>query len=144
MFPRPSLPRKCSPRCANGSIPRLPRNVNGKLQQAALAALFEQCRPRSIRADHPSLAGHFPGDPMVPGVTLLAHVAEALRAIFPQRTPGEILHARFHVPLRPGEPFSIEAREEEAGARFAVRRADAPGAVIASGLWALDEADPRP
>jgi hypothetical protein len=126
-------------------VTRLPRNVNGKLQQAALAALFEQCRgAQSIAADHPSLAGHFPGDPMVPGVTLLARVAEALRVRFPLRVPGELLHARFHLPLRPGEPFSIEAREDATGARFEVRRADAPGALIASGAWALDGADPRP
>jgi acyl-CoA synthetase (AMP-forming)/AMP-acid ligase II len=125
-------------------VARLPRNVSGKLQHAALVALFEQCRSQSIPADHPSLAGHFPGDPMVPGVTILARVAEALCAFFPQRTPGEILHARFHVALRPGELFSIEAREHEAGARFEVRRADAPETVIASGVWTLHGADPRP
>jgi hypothetical protein len=128
-------------------VARLPRNANGKLTHAALAHLFAQCQPlQSIPADHPALSGHFPGDAMVPGVTLLARVAEALRARFPHCAPGELLHARFHGPLRPGEPFAIEARREEGRARFEVRRAGCegvPGAVIASGEWALQGAEPR-
>jgi acyl-coenzyme A synthetase/AMP-(fatty) acid ligase/3-hydroxymyristoyl/3-hydroxydecanoyl-(acyl carrier protein) dehydratase len=126
-------------------VARLPRNANGKLREAALAELFAQLQPaQAIAPGHPSLAGHFPGDPLVPGVTLLARVADALRARFPQRFPGELLQARFHQRLRPGEPFCIEAHEEAGRARFSVRRADragAPGAVIASGEWALVGAD---
>src|SRR5437667_11383522 len=37
---------------------------------------FEICR--AIRADHPSLAGHFPGAAIVPGVVILDEVAAAL------------------------------------------------------------------
>ena len=37
---------------------------------------FEVCRV--IRADHPSLPGHFPGAPLVPGVVILDEVLEAL------------------------------------------------------------------
>lgn len=127
-------------------VARLPRNANGKLSQAALAELFAQCQPaQAIAPDHPALAGHFPGNPLVPGVTLLARVADALRARFPHETPGELLHARFHSALRPGEPFAIEARQEEGRVRFEVRRAvreGTPGAVIASGVWALQGAAP--
>lgn len=132
-------------------VARLPRNANGKLTQGALAELFAQCQPtQAIAADHPALPGHFPGDPLVPGVTLLACVADALRARFPRYAPGELLQARFHRPLRPGEPFAIEARQEEGRARFEVRcaaREGGEGAVIASGEWALQGAEsaaPRP
>ena len=31
-----------------------------------------------ISSDHPSLAGHFPGNPVVPGVVILDHVRECI------------------------------------------------------------------
>lgn len=34
----------------------------------------------SIPADHPSLPGHFPGRPIVPGVVVLERVLEAIEA----------------------------------------------------------------
>jgi hypothetical protein len=128
-------------------VERLPRDANGKLTQAALGGLFARLpSAQAIDAGHPALPGHFPGAPLVPGVTLLARVAEALRLRFPQCAPGELRHARFQSPLRPGEAFVIDARQEEQGcARFEVRRAasdGAPGAVIASGEWALQGAGP--
>jgi hypothetical protein len=127
-------------------VARLPRNANGKLQQAALDELFAQHAPaQAFAAGHPALAGHFPGDPRVPGVTLLARVADALRARYPQWVPGELLHARFRSALRPGELFSIEAREQEGRARFEVLRAGRdgePGTVIASGEWGLERREP--
>jgi acyl-CoA synthetase (AMP-forming)/AMP-acid ligase II len=127
-------------------VARLPRNASGKLPQAALDELFAQhASSQAIAAGHPALAGHFPGDPVVPGVTLLARVADALRARYPTCVPAELLHARFRSALRPGEPFAIESREREGRALFEVRRAGRdgkPGAVIASGEWGLERREP--
>lgn len=127
-------------------VARLPRNATGKLPRAELAELFAQCQgAQAIGSDHPALPGHFPGNPMVPGALLLARVADALRARFQQCTPGELLHVRFHIPLRPGEPFVVVARQDEGRACFEVRRAGeaaAQGALIASGEWELRGAVP--
>ena len=76
-----------------------------------------------IPADHPALAGHFPGNPIVPGVVLLAAVLE-LAGTGCARLPS----VRFHAPLRPGEEFEIRIEQQ----RFSVRRGDT---LIASGSF---------
>ena len=55
-----------------------------------------------IGADHPSLPGHFPGHPLVPGVILLEQVAIALRAWRGQHLI-RVLEAKFMAPLLPAE-----------------------------------------
>jgi 3-hydroxyacyl-[acyl-carrier-protein] dehydratase len=57
----------------------------------------------TIAADHPALDGHFPGDPVVPGVVVLEQVQRALEGrIGPLRLTG-LPQVKFHSPLRPGE-----------------------------------------
>ena len=64
------------------------------------AHAFEQTL--CIAADHPSLAGHFPGQPLVPGVILLEQVALAVRAWRGQRLTC-VLEAKFMQPLLPAQ-----------------------------------------
>jgi 3-hydroxymyristoyl/3-hydroxydecanoyl-(acyl carrier protein) dehydratase len=58
----------------------------------------------SVSADHPSLPGHFPGQPVMPGVLLLERLIEAAQASI-----GSPLHVmgmpqvKFLAPLLPGE-----------------------------------------
>lgn len=61
--------------------------------------------------DHPALAGHFPGNPIVPGTLILQRVIESLRQRHPGSAVGEIVRAKFLHPLKPGEAFSIHYRE---------------------------------
>ena len=75
-----------------------------------------------IDPSHPALAGHFPGNPVVPGVVVLERVAAALRAWRGERV--EKLDAKFVQPLLPGEDAMIELRADAGRIRFAVRRVD--------------------
>jgi len=53
--------------------------------------------------DHPCYAGHFPGNPVVPGVLLLELIVEALG----RGAPRAIASAKFHRVLKPGERFEL-------------------------------------
>ncbi len=63
---------------------------------------------RVIASDHPSLAGHFPGEPIVPGVVILDEVIAALAEF---RHCPVVLHqisaVKFLGPLSPEELFTI-------------------------------------
>ncbi len=67
--------------------------------------IFEVCRV--IRADHPSLPGHFPGAPLVPGVVILDEVLEALIEWRQNSKLTGIRTVKFLAPLKPEHPFTI-------------------------------------
>ena len=77
----------------------------------------------SVPADHPSLAGHFPGHPVVPGVLLLD---EALRALAQAtgRSIGRLQQVKFVAALLPGELAQghWDVTESRASFRVSVRR----------------------
>lgn len=85
----------------------------------------------ALRIDpaHPALAGHFPGNPVVPGVLVLERVAAALHAWRGQGVAR--LDAKFMQPLRPGEAATIALDGDGGRVRFEVTRAD--GSVLARG-----------
>jgi 3-hydroxyacyl-[acyl-carrier-protein] dehydratase len=67
--------------------------------------IFEVCRV--IRADHPSLPGHFPGAPLVPAVVILDEVLEALIEWHQNSKLTGIGTVKFLAPLKPEHPFTI-------------------------------------
>lgn len=77
-----------------------------------------------VEPGHPALAGHFPGNPVVPGVVLLERVAAALRAWQGAEVAG--LDVKFVRPLLPGEDAGITLRKDGDSTRvaFAVARTD--------------------
>lgn len=91
-----------------------------------------------VTADHPSLPGHFPGTPVVPGVVVLDHVLKAgenwqQRAI---RARG-IKQVKFHSPLLPGEQADVALELNGTTLSFRVTRGEHP---VAQGTFTLDEA----
>ena len=60
-----------------------------------------------IRVDHPSLPGHFPGAPLVPGVIILDEVLAALIEWREDSQLTGIRTVKFLAPLKPEQPFTI-------------------------------------
>jgi 3-hydroxymyristoyl/3-hydroxydecanoyl-(acyl carrier protein) dehydratase len=84
----------------------------------------------SIPNDHPSLPGHFPGRPIVPGVVLLDRVLEAIEARHGPLGALRLPQVKFMQPLLPGECAEVEVTGVAPRWRFRVLR---DGALLASG-----------
>ena len=87
----------------------------------------------AIAVDHPAFAGHFPGNPILPGVVLLdAALREIELAGTPFGSGWKIAVAKFHRPLAPGDPITLERETMPDGSiRFAIH---CTGRIVASGV----------
>jgi 3-hydroxymyristoyl/3-hydroxydecanoyl-(acyl carrier protein) dehydratase len=92
--------------------------------------------PLAIARDHPSYQGHFPGQPILPAVVL---VAEALAAI--EAATGEawtLANAKFVEPVTPGTALTLSHEVLPSGSvRFEVRSASG---IVAHGTFSPREA----
>jgi 3-hydroxymyristoyl/3-hydroxydecanoyl-(acyl carrier protein) dehydratase len=70
-----------------------------------------------ICGDHPSLPGHFPGAPLVPGVVILDEVVAALDEWRQDSQLTGVPHVKFLAPLEPDQRFTISfsAASKKAG-----------------------------
>lgn len=129
-------------------VAAFPREGTGKLtarslREFALAQLAVDSTPvqvtREVPTDHPAFAGHFPGQPLLPGALLLSEVLEGVRGVpaLAARIGAEptLAAAKFLAPVRPGSRLVIDLLPETGasrGLKFEVRCGDV---VAVSGRW---------
>ena len=86
---------------------------------------------RQIRAEEPHFEGHYPGNPLMPGVLLCEAVFQTAAVYMMKRFGGEdeaaspktpvlarIVSAKFKQMVRPGDTIRIEATFKETLSRF--------------------------
>lgn len=130
-------------------VDQLPRRGAGKIPRAALDEIyaawsrtkvietlkfaFDLCVP----ADHPALPGHFPGNPIVPGV-LLADAVVAQLEQFTRGRVSRVQQVKFLSALRPDERAVVQCEVAADCATFrAVVERDAAHVALATGAMLL-------
>lgn len=125
-------------------VERLPRADNGKLSQPALDQVFQQWQAAddsrfAVPQDHPALAGHFPGRPIVPGALLLDQVLTQLSAAM-GRPVARLQQVKFTAALLPEEMARVAFDRTGPRVRFSVTTLrDGAAVVLASGRVVLVE-----
>jgi len=89
-----------------------------------------------VPADHPSLSGHFPGQPIAPGVLLLDMIAAEIRRAHSGARLMSIPVAKFHRAVKPGEAVDVTVDIETEAAKLRARfMAETQGLAVAEGSF---------
>ena len=80
----------------------------------------------TVPADHPAFAGHFPGNPIVPGVVLLDRAILFAEQLLGQtNVPWQVGNAKFFSPVGPAETLVFALESKASGSiAFTVRATD--------------------
>lgn len=94
-----------------------------------------------VPAQHPALAGHFPGNPIVPGVVILDAVISAAHAWMGEdRAIDRLSYAKFLAPMRPDETARIDLLFRSPRLEFSVCRGST---AIATGAFDIGRGPDR-
>ncbi len=69
----------------------------------------------SIPSDHPCLAGHFPGRPIVPGVVILDEAVALILRDRPANRVTELDDVKLLAPVLPGDEVTVTCGESMPG-----------------------------
>lgn len=88
--------------------------------------------------DHPTGAGHFPSNPIIPGALLLAQVLSAIDLNCTLAVRREIRHVKFLKPVRPGDQCIIRWRRLPGGEQqFEIRLLGLDDPVLVGSMRAI-------
>lgn len=129
-------------------VPALPRSATGKLPTKDWARFARDALSQGGRYvvgnDHPAFPGHFPGQPVLPGVALLALVMRTLDSEPElQARLGavpQINNVKFISPVLPDTELQVQLQPQGSGVGFAVMRGDS---AVAKGLLTAGSAPER-
>lgn len=72
---------------------------------------------RALADPHPAAAGHFPGNPVIPGAVLLSEVLSVVAAgLGADLSAAHVRSAKFLAPARPGDRLVIDYSRASGGA----------------------------
>jgi acyl-coenzyme A synthetase/AMP-(fatty) acid ligase len=108
-LPRDTLRALLETHLARRGNPASPSADAGNAAASGIAAAPGNVHSWVIAADHPALAGHFPGQPVVPGVLLLDEALHAI-ALHYRLSPAqcELGQVKLLSPVSPGERLSLQ------------------------------------
>lgn len=98
--------------------------------------MAELRRRLRIAADHPCLPGHFPGNPLVPGVVLLEEVCALAQAALARGGLRALPMVKFVAPVRPEQDFDVVLAPGTDGR--VTFRVEADGALAVQGSLQFD------
>ncbi len=78
----------------------------------------------SVSRQHPSLAGHFPGNPVVPGVVLLEKLLAGAKINDPEQYFQGFKQVKFLKPVLPGEQIQVQIKPTRTGMNFQAHRGE--------------------
>ena len=118
-------------------VKTLNRNANGKIIQHELHRLIETHYPKPcfiIDDTHPALAGHFPNNPIVPGVVIIDHIVELANHKDLKVDPNNLPHIKFHHILSPNMCCEVDFNRQSASLGFKLQ---VDSTLIATGSFGI-------